>query len=65
MDGHSRPVRHTQPALPVCLPAPRPTKDRGSKDEEEGDDGVQKRRGNSSDDSSESDSSDTECSDLD
>ena len=65
MDGRSRPVCHTQPALPVHLPEPRPAKDRGSEDEEEGDYGVKKRRENSSEDSSDSDSSETECSDLD
>ena len=51
VDGRCRPVRHTQPALPVHLPAIRPAEDCGSEDEEEGDDGVQKRRENSSEDS--------------
>ena len=63
VDGRCRLVHHTQPALPVYLPAPRLAEDSGSEDEE-GDDGVQRRRKNLSEDSSESDSSETECSDL-
>ena len=57
-----RPVHHNT----ACSPSEsRQAEDSGCEDEEEGDDGVQKRRENSSEDSSESDCSETECTDLD
>ena len=65
--GRCRPVRHTQPALPMHLPASRPAevsgKDESEYDEDENDD-VQSRRGNVSD-FDDLESSEAECSDSD
>ena len=69
VDGHCRPVRYTQPALPTHLPASRPVED-SEEDESEYDcdekknDDVQSRRWDTSD-SSDLESSEAECSDLD
>ncbi|KAL7406750.1 hypothetical protein ABVT39_025713 [Epinephelus coioides] len=65
VDGRCRPVRHTRPALPTHLPAPRPgemiNEDESERDEEEEEEDVQRRGDSSESDGSES--SEAECSD--
>ena len=69
VDGHCHPVRYTQPALPTHQPASRPVED-SEEDESEYDCDekknydVQSRRWDTSD-SSDLESSEAECSDLD
>ena len=67
MGGPCRHVRHTRPALPTHLPAPGPTEVSGQVDNEEekeaeGDDDVQRRRGDIFE-SDDAESSEAECSD--
>ena len=61
VDSHCRTVRHTQPALPKHLPAPSPaeaSEEDNSDCDDEKDDDVQGRKGDSSEDD------DSECYDL-
>ncbi|KAI4816806.1 hypothetical protein KUCAC02_009112 [Chaenocephalus aceratus] len=67
--GCCRPVRHTRPALPMHLPAPRPTEEGQEDEEDESDDDDENRvaavqRGDSSE-SEDSECSEAGCSDSD
>ena len=66
VNGRCRPVRHTRPALPTHLPAPGPVEEdeevKSEEDEEEKEEDAQRRMESSK---SDSETSDTECSDSD